>query len=423
MTLSAARRSSALYLAVLGLILLTVLPGSAQRRRSVRHPEPGPTLSPDCKADELAAPLAEECRQTRLKEGKRLFDQETFGGNGRTCATCHSEHSGTFSTAEVQTRLAANPNDPLFRHDALDDGVTGTSRIERNGTIRVTLPLPRHLTLVQDRAATHVTFNRGTPTTKNTPALDNRLMWDLRDSTLAGQALGAIGGHAQKTIEPTPLQLELIAEFQKNDPRFFSSDRLRRFAQTGEIPQLPEGTTEAEKRGRLFFIDARLARPLKTGVCALCHSGPMLNEANRFSTEVFGNPEGTRIFSAGVSERNVLGNPTYTFEVNNGVGIPQHVTTPDIGILMTDLSKAPLLAQEIPPPGFGPPLSFFASMFKIPTLWGTKDTAPYFHDNSAKDLDEMLEHYNWFFKNSAIGDRIQLTPEDMEDIKAYMNLL
>lgn len=379
-------------------------------------------MSPDCNPDQLPAPLAEQCRESRLEEGKRLFESETFGGNGRTCATCHSEQSGTFSVADVQKRLAANPSDPLFLHDALDEGLGGTSRIEQHATIRVTLPIPKHLILVSDPTATHVTFNRATPTTRNTPALDTRLMSDLRDSTLAGQALGAIRGHAQNTIEPTPLQLELIAEFQKKDRRFFSSDRLRRFAQNGEVPKLPEGTTESEKRGRLFFIDAPFDPPLKTGVCALCHSGPMLNESNEFSTAVFTSPAGVRIFSAGVSERNILGNPVYVFEVRDGSRNPQRVATPDIGVLISDVTSG-FLALDIPPPGFGPPLAFFANFFKTPTLWGTKDTAPYFHDNSAKDLDEMLEHYNWFFENSNIRGRIKMTPEDIEDIKAYMNLL
>jgi cytochrome c peroxidase len=34
-------------------------------------------------------------------EGRRLFRKETFGGNGRTCETCHSRNSGTVSPAEV----------------------------------------------------------------------------------------------------------------------------------------------------------------------------------------------------------------------------------------------------------------------------------------------------------------------------------
>ena len=28
-----------------------------------------------------------------VSEGQRLFDHETFGGNGRTCRTCHSGQS------------------------------------------------------------------------------------------------------------------------------------------------------------------------------------------------------------------------------------------------------------------------------------------------------------------------------------------
>jgi hypothetical protein len=99
-------------------------------------------VSLECKPADLSVDLARACRVARRLEGKRLFEEETFGGNGRTCATCHSPETGTFSPAEAQSRLKANPNDPLFRHDAFDDGVTGLTRITRDATIRVELPLP-----------------------------------------------------------------------------------------------------------------------------------------------------------------------------------------------------------------------------------------------------------------------------------------
>ena len=38
-------------------------------------------------------------------------------------------------------------------------------------------------------------------------------------------------------------------------------------------------------------------------------------------------------------------------------------------------------------------------------------------------LDEMLEQYNWSFENGPFRLPIKLTPEDIEDIKAYMKLL
>src|SRR6476620_2735806 len=59
-----------------------------------------------------------------LGQGQRLFDHETFGGNGRTCRTCHSGDDGTVDPEEVASRLALNPLDPLFVHDGLDDFVS-----------------------------------------------------------------------------------------------------------------------------------------------------------------------------------------------------------------------------------------------------------------------------------------------------------
>ena len=380
-----------------------------------------------CNPARLSAAQAEQCRALRLAEGRRLFEEETFGGNGRTCATCHSAVTGTFTPADARARVG-NPNDPLFRHDGLDDGVRGTTRIEEHATIRISLPLPAHLTLQGDPGATQIVVNRGTPTTLNTPALDPALMWDLRDATLEAQASGAIRNHAQNAVPPTSLQLELIAEFQKSSPRFFSDERLRRYASTGIAPALPEGSTDAEKRGRQFFADAPLQAGSKAGVCALCHSGPMLNEANAFSTAVFGNPPGARAFSVGVSEANFIGNPIYSLLVHDGLGGPVEVKTPDIGVLMMSAAAATaavrtLVSSPTLPPGQR--LAAFANMFKTPTLWGVKLTAPFFHDNSAKDFDGLLRQYDFFFlylRRRGLP-AIALTPQDKEDIKAFLNLL
>lgn len=380
-----------------------------------------------CNPDELPPAQSVLCKDKRRKEGRRLFDRETFGGNGRTCVTCHSEETGTFSPEDAQARLADDMNDPLFVHDGLDDGVSGTSRIEQHATMRITLPIPSHLTLVDDPTATHITFNRGTPTTRNTPALDPALMYDIRDADLEVQALGAIHGHAQNTVEPSELELELIAEFQRTAPRFFSDGRLKKFARKGIAPELPKGETDSEKCGRLFFINAPFQPPSKVGAARSATAARCSTKPTYFSTAVFGNPPGARAFSIGVSEDNVIGNPTYTFLVHDGLGNPIPVTTPDIGILMTDPSKSPIAAETIPPPPvlemFGLRLAFFANFFKTPTLWGVKNTAPYFHDNSAKDLGEMLAQYDRMFLRPPIGGAIELTPQDKEDIKAFLNLL
>lgn len=408
------RRNITLIILVTALIVVEAVP---ERRRPVKRPA---TTSFDCNPAELPAPQAAQCRDARHAEGRRLFDLERFGGNGRTCQTCHSPETGTFSAADAAARLATNPLDPLFLHDGLDDGLSGTAEILRNATVRVTLPLPVHLRLVDDPSATHLTVRRGTPTTLNTPALDERLMSDLRDPTLVAQAMGAIRSHAQPNVEPTPLQLELIAEFQKNDDRFFSSNMLREFARSGVPPLLPLGTTESEKRGRRAFEDQSSRFDPVIGICALCHSGPMLNEANQFALQLLGLPRGVRISSAHVSERNLLGSPVLRFEVRDR-GSVTIVASPDPGVLLS-APTSPGVAAELAKFGANYPLRLVANMFKTPSLWGVKHTAPYFHDNSAKDFDELLGHYNAFFESQGLGPNA-LNPQDIEDIKAFMNLL
>ena len=214
-------------------------------------------------------------------DGKRLFDKETFGGNGRTCKTCHSRETGTLTLADVQRIVEKSDPDNLLIDDALDEDGVGTTRLQTHATIRTTIPLPPWLSLADDPGATHVTVFRGIPSTLNTPALDPVLLHDGRAPTLQEQALGAVHDHYQNTSEPTAAQLDAIAEFQRTDAHFFSSHALRRFAGTGAPPELPRGRTPAERRGREFLVDAPFAPLPRRGICALCHSGPMLNMVNQ----------------------------------------------------------------------------------------------------------------------------------------------
>lgn len=347
------------------------------------------------------------------QEDGRLFRKETFGGNGRTCETCHSRSTGTLSPADVVKLLLENPSNPLFLHDGLDDGVSGTSRIAAHATIRVVRPLPPNIRIAEDPSATSVVLLRGIPTTINTPALDPALMYDLRARNLSDQALGAIHDHAQNAVEPTADQLALIAEFQRTDKRFFSSDELEDFAHGGPAPVLPPGKTTSEQRGRLMFVETPIEPGSTHGICAMCHTGPMLNQTSPFNT---GAPPGARIANIGVSERNLLNLPEYTFLIDNGSGDVRAVRSPDLGIPLTN-PRPP----GVPPPSVRHP-AFFANFFKIPSLWGVKKTAPYFHDNSAKTLEEVAAFYtNMFASNPDFP--LQLTAQDEADMVAYLKLL
>ena len=365
--------------------------------------------------------------------GKKLFERETFGGNGRTCQTCHSKLTGTLNLDDIQRIIDKGDADKLLIHDALDDNGVGTTRIQEHATIRYTIPLPPWVSLADDPGATHVTVFRGIPSTLNTPALDPILLHDGRAPTLQEQALGAIRDHYQNAIEPAPAQLDAIAEFQQTDPRFFSSPELRRFAAGGPPPELPPGITPAEQRGRTFLVDAPFNPPSKEGICALCHGGPMLNMVNQAHSDFgHGRPKpGVRFFGTGVNIVNAPNNPIRTWIINDRVNPVVTVESPDLGLLLHPNLVLDPSHPPVPPPS-AVPRAFFANQFKIPTLWGVKNTAPYFHDNGAKTLHDAVAHYQRFFNfteaqdpvgSATLGGLIVLTDEDVDDIVAYLKLL
>src|SRR4030095_5387280 len=147
------------------------------------------------------------------------------------------------------------------------------------------------------------------------------LLHDGRAPTLQEQALGAIHDHYQNSVEPTAAQLDAIAVFQRSDSHFFSSDELEESAAGGPPPELPPGVTPEQKRGRTFLVDAPFAPPSKDGICALCHSGPMLNTINQaHSNFANGRPRpGVRFFNIGVNIVNAPNNPIRTWIINDGV--------------------------------------------------------------------------------------------------------
>ena len=349
-----------------------------------------------------------------FQEGRRLFERETFGGNGRTCSTCHSKDTGTVSPADAQRRFQSNPDDPLFVHDGSDDGLgNGVTRMLEHATVLMTIPLPSNVTLADDPGATHVVLRRGIPTTLNTPALDPVLMLDGRQPSLQSQALGAITDHAQGIS--TLAQRNLIAKFQTSN-RFFTSTALEAFSRGGPAPTLPAGNTPSEKRGRRFFEDVGPdpAAGFKPGLCSHCHSGPLLNQTNQFADDfiLLPIPAGQRFLSVGVSEFNTAGNPVREFIFDGGTNDEFHLFSPDPGrALITGIGN----------PALDPTLAN-VNAFKISPLRGVRHTAPYFHDNSSATLEDVAAHYaNFFF--IVTGGGIQITEQDQRDMVAFMKLL
>ena len=152
----------------------------------------------------------------------------------------------------------------------------------------------------------------------------------------------------------------------------------------------------------------------------------MLNMVNQaFSTFANGSPPvGARFINTGVTIVNEPNNPIRTWVVNDGINPVVTVRSPDVGLLLDT-------TPPTPPPTVVP-RAFFAELFKVPTLWGVADTAPYFHNNGAKTLRDAVAHYQRFFNfteaqdpvgSQSLGGRITLTDDDVDDIVAYLQLL
>jgi cytochrome c peroxidase len=110
-----------------------------------------------------------------------------------------------------------------------------------------------------------------------------------------------------------------------------------------------------------------------------------------------------------VSEFNAAQNPVREFVFNPGASDEFHLFTPDPGrALITGSLENSTLGN--------------VNAFKISALRGVRRTGPYFHDNSAKSLEDVAAHYATFF-NFVTGGFIVLTPEDQKDLVAYMKLL
>lgn len=404
-------------------------------QRSAIHCLPALLVLAACGSPETRVPAP--AALTLEERGEILFTGETFDGNGRVCATCHIlENFGTMSPEFIQARWEEDPSDPLFRAIDSDDG-TGASytRLLEHATVRVPMPLKAipEFGLAVRRcdapADTMIWLPRGNPSVFNIAA-ETHLMVDGRDgNSLPTQALNAVNTHAEPGRQPTEGELEAMAAFQRT---LFSSGGVRRFVHALDTLTLPPGNTDSEIRGREFFEPDRQ--------CGVCHSGPLLNRTSEFHPD-----GGGRAFETAMVGQNPDNpNPKYNWcwvdpETNqvalgpNGNTMVSYFPTSDPGLGLLD-THLKFHDEDGEPEEWHATIAFFrvGEMFKLPTLWGTPQTAPYFHDNSADDLHDVMEHYNFVFENMPeglfdigceAGEPECLSEQDIQDIIAYMQLL
>jgi cytochrome c peroxidase len=314
-------------------------------------------------------------------------------GNGRSCATCHRpEDNFALTPATVEKRYQAlqarrkfdaHADDPLFRSLDADDFKQDFTTLRTRALVRVTLPLPANVKLADDPAATSVTLWRAVPTVMNA-RLTAPYQYDGHLGTLEDQARSAMLAHSELKEEPKDNLLERLSDFQRH---LFSSVRVRKLAkaieQGGALPEPTPPLTPLEQTGKATFDK----------FCMSCHGGPAqtVNSDARFlpvasrgpalGAQPFVNiftqtPRPPGSFFAGVPAAN-LPQRSYLVTLPNGTLITVVTSDPGRGLISGDIRD------------FG--------RFDIPTLFGVSKTAPYFHDNSAGTLEDVINHYQAMF--------------------------
>lgn len=329
--------------------------------------------------------------------GRRLFTEETFGGNGRTCATCHPLGRNTQLTladiaalpdrdplfvAEFMPALAFTPNGPKFEvpplmradglicenQDGFGDLVNGCNM----RSIPHTLGLPFTITPVPGDLGpgVHATGWSG----NGAPG----------DGSLRMFAAGAVVQHFTRTLQrrpgidfrpPTDLELDAMLAFQLS---------LGRRAELA-LPLMFVDPVVLEGQRQFMRSDADSVD------CQNCHNNAGAN----------GRAQGAnRMNATGVEQ--AAGRPTEVILAALGIDLTPNL--PGLTRLDDGVRDAAGVAR-----------------FNAASLIEAADTPPFFHDNSCRTLECAVGHYVSPAFNASGNDRnAVLSAPQIEAIAAFL---
>jgi mono/diheme cytochrome c family protein len=287
-----------------------------------------------------SAPSAPADPNELVTLGERLFFEETFDGNGRTCGTCHRrEDNFGLSPAFI---ASLPKDDPLFvaeRQRALRENFEKPDAMRRFGVILENQDGFDDLTgNFNLRGIPHVLALSQSVDSRDGP----RTGWGgdgaPGDGSLRSFSVGAIIQHFPRTLNRVPgVDFRLPSEVELDALEAFMLSLGRR----GELAlPLPLADATARQGQRIFLDD-------QSGKCNVCH----FNAGANVDEGLFGAGAGNLNFNTGVPAR--PGDP--------------------------------------PDDGFGNPGQ---GEFNTPPLVEAADTAPFFHNNSVETLEAAVAFYN-----------------------------
>jgi hypothetical protein len=334
-----------------------------------------------------------------------------------------------FQFLQLRRRWNPNADDPLFRPiDADDfringDSASDFSNLRQNGLIRITFPLPPNIRLIDPAtnapsAEAFVDVWRSVPTANDVALTgpDNGTLWprgpnesggyqlDARVGTLQEQALGAFTNHAQVQTAPPQQLLDDLSSFQRV---LFTNNRVRALSDA-----VREGTTPLPDPDRRLSALEQQGKAVFERACAQCHGGPGLSTPQatpqvppapvvRFHN-IFSQcprPVDTAVPSrfAFTACPPQLARNVRTYEIALSVPTPSPSGVLPAGTRIRRTSSDPGRALLTGFVGGAAPLDDWEK-FDLPGLRGISKTAPYFINNSAATLEEVVDHYIEFFK-------------------------
>ncbi len=349
-----------------------------------------------------------------VRRGAELFERETFGGNGRTCTTCHPAANNLtidpafiaslpdadpLFVAEREPRLAELEHPTLLRARGLIlENVDG---FERAGVLR---SVPHTFALTTTVAGPNVPFdNTLNPELGIFPPAE-RTGWGGDGAPGSGSlrdfALGAVTQHFPLTLArvpgedfriPTDDELDALEVFQLALGR----------ASDPDLATLAFQSPVVARGAELFLRNDTAGGTLSAGKCTLCHDNGGANLDPLFFEAVLGFPvAGNANFGTGVNELLALSSELFDPDVprDGGFGRVPHdgtLCTPPLGGFGT-----------VTPEGGALPPGLCEEDFNTPPLVEAADTPPFFHNNAVDSLEAAVGFYNDRAFNESVGGRL-----------------
>jgi cytochrome c peroxidase len=362
-------------------------------------------------------------------QGRHLFLNETFEGNGRTCGTCHVETNNF--TVDPKLIATLPPDDPLFVAETNPALATleNPDLLRQFGLILVNAdgfdPSRGHVfrgtqnvqALANSTTPQDPSFFIDFSTNGRNPNPPERLGWGNDGPPLRDFALVAIAQHAPTALSrtsgvdfriPTDEELDALVAYQ------LSLGRQEDF----DLPTLELKSTLARNGKTLFLDSGNLTEPGHKN-CNGCHfngggsAGMSFNDQTPGFPDIDGSPRGFNI-GAGTNTNEV--------PLALALGLPRDG---GFGQILTAFGSFGN-TDDLPPP-FG---HIELEEFNSPPVVESADTGPFFHNHTVADLESAVAFYGTpAFQSSGFSGatpvNISADPNDPEvqAIAAFLRVL